>query len=49
LTTNKQKIIDALIDFVIRASSKAASPKELEVLPEIAKILLDCAANSPTG
>lgn len=36
----KREVVDALIDFIKRASQENATPQEVAVLPEVAKILL---------
>lgn len=37
----KEIVIAALVDFVKRASQFGATPEEVAVLPEVAKVLLD--------
>lgn len=36
-----QKVIDALVEFVVRASKAGVDPYEVKVLPEVARVLYD--------
>ena len=42
--TARDQVIQSLIEFVIRASQKNATPSEVQALPEVAKILLSTAS-----
>lgn len=42
-TEKKDKIADTLMEFVLRVSKGEATPAETEVLPDIAKLLLEAA------
>lgn len=39
--TNIEEVIDVLFDFVKRASSKEATPEEVQTLPEVARVMLE--------
>lgn len=40
IRNTENTVVDALVEFVLRASEKDATPEEVEALPKVAEVLL---------